>query len=133
MGRINLHSPDHVSLLVHRTFNVSIPREHIPSSHWEFQHGAAENDPEFGWGANDLNASWKTPLEATENDTKPAWTSNTDDGGWGNDWTSVNEKKDTGSSIDDSVEDVSAGAWVDNFTGEKLGGSSRMVEFAVIG
>ena len=47
-GKINLCSPDHVSLLVHRTFNVSIPRHHIPTDEWEFEYGAAENDPEFG-------------------------------------------------------------------------------------
>jgi DNA-directed RNA polymerase I subunit RPA43 len=50
-GKINLCSPDHVSLLVHRTFNVSIPRYHIPTDEWEFEYGAAENDPEFGTNA----------------------------------------------------------------------------------
>ncbi|EGO00060.1 hypothetical protein SERLA73DRAFT_34696, partial [Serpula lacrymans var. lacrymans S7.3] len=49
-GKVNLCSPDHVSLLVHRTFNVSIPRNHIPTDHWEFEYGPAENDPEFGAG-----------------------------------------------------------------------------------
>ena len=48
MGKVNLCSPDHVSLLVHRTFNVSIPRHHIPTDNWEFEYGPAENDPEFG-------------------------------------------------------------------------------------
>ena len=48
MGKVNLCSPDHVSLLVHRTFNVSIPRHHIPTDTWEFEYGPAENDPEFG-------------------------------------------------------------------------------------
>lgn len=47
-GRIILSSPDHISLLVHRTFNVSIPRHHIPPKLWEFEYGPAENDPEFG-------------------------------------------------------------------------------------
>ncbi|RXW13227.1 hypothetical protein EST38_g12626 [Candolleomyces aberdarensis] len=46
-GRINLSSPDHISLLLHRTFNVSIPRHHIPSNEWEFEYGPAENDPEY--------------------------------------------------------------------------------------
>lgn len=45
-GNINICSPDHISLLVHQIFNVSIPRHHIPES-WEFEYGAAENDPEF--------------------------------------------------------------------------------------
>lgn len=48
VGRVNLCSPDHIALLVHRTFNVSIPRHHIPTDTWEFEYGAAENDPEFG-------------------------------------------------------------------------------------
>ncbi|KAH9942444.1 uncharacterized protein BXZ73DRAFT_88017 [Epithele typhae] len=47
-GRINLCSPDHVSLLVHRTFNVSIPRHHIRTDQYEFEYGPAENDPEHG-------------------------------------------------------------------------------------
>jgi len=49
-GIINLCSPDHVSLLVHRTFNVSIPRQHLPFEEYEFEYGPAENDPEFGIG-----------------------------------------------------------------------------------
>lgn len=48
VGKVNLCSPDHISLLVHRTFNVSIPRHHIPTDNWEFEYGPAENDPEFG-------------------------------------------------------------------------------------
>ncbi|KAI9463633.1 hypothetical protein BJY52DRAFT_1252783 [Lactarius psammicola] len=51
-GRVTLSSPDHVSLLVHRIFNVCIPRHHIPTDQWEFEYGPAENDPEFG-GAGD--------------------------------------------------------------------------------
>ncbi|KAF8919949.1 hypothetical protein CPB85DRAFT_1557272 [Mucidula mucida] len=46
-GRISVCSPDHISILVQRTFNVSIPRHHIPSD-WEFEYGPADNDPEFG-------------------------------------------------------------------------------------
>ncbi|KAG6821007.1 hypothetical protein H0H93_008636 [Arthromyces matolae] len=47
-GKISLSSPDHISLLLHRTFNVSIPRHHIPKDEWEFEYGPAENDPEYG-------------------------------------------------------------------------------------
>ncbi|KAJ6475287.1 hypothetical protein C8R47DRAFT_1142923 [Mycena vitilis] len=42
VGKINLCSPDHISLLLHRTFNVSIPRHHIPTDEWEFEHGTAD-------------------------------------------------------------------------------------------
>jgi hypothetical protein len=47
-GKINLCSPDHISLLIHRTFNVSILRHHLPFEEYEFEYGPAENDPEFG-------------------------------------------------------------------------------------
>lgn len=61
MGKVNLCSPDHISLLVHRTFNVSIPRHHIPTDNWEFEYGPAENDPEFSADApaveDDANAT----------------------------------------------------------------------------
>ncbi|KAJ7594854.1 hypothetical protein C8J56DRAFT_927787 [Mycena floridula] len=52
-GKVNLCSPDHISLLVHRTFNASIPRHHIQTDEWEFEYGPAENDPEFGPAANE--------------------------------------------------------------------------------
>ena len=55
VGKVNLCSPDHISLLVHRTFNVSIPRGHITVEEWEFEYGAAENDPEFGHEGRDEN------------------------------------------------------------------------------
>lgn len=45
-GRLSVCSPDHISILIHRTFNVSIPRHHIPDE-WEFEYGPADNDPEF--------------------------------------------------------------------------------------
>lgn len=50
VGQVNLCSPDHIALLIHRTFNVSIPRHHILTDNYEFEYGAAENDPEFGVG-----------------------------------------------------------------------------------
>lgn len=59
VGKVNLCSPDHVSLLVHRTFNVSIPRHHIPSDNWEFEYGPAENDPEFGAETGGENGAQK--------------------------------------------------------------------------
>ncbi|CCL99080.1 uncharacterized protein FIBRA_01093 [Fibroporia radiculosa] len=62
VGKVNLCSPDHIALLVHRTFNVSIPRHHIPTHDWEFEYGPAENDPEFGTDIMDENV-----LETGEN------------------------------------------------------------------
>ncbi|KAH9176509.1 hypothetical protein EDB89DRAFT_1846071 [Lactarius sanguifluus] len=52
-GRVTLSSPDHISLLAHRTFNVSIPRHHIPIDQWEFEYGPVEDNPEFR-GADDV-------------------------------------------------------------------------------
>ncbi|KAJ6609834.1 hypothetical protein B0H10DRAFT_2166227 [Mycena sp. CBHHK59/15] len=48
VGKVNLCSPDHISLLLHRTFNVSIPRHHIPTDDWEFEYGAVQVDPVDG-------------------------------------------------------------------------------------
>lgn len=64
---MNLCSPDHVSLLVHRTFNVSIPRHHIPTDSWEFEYGPAENDPEFAAEQAEQSAEGaEDSAEATE-------------------------------------------------------------------
>ncbi len=68
-GKINLSSPDHISLLVHRTFNVSIPRHHITTDSYEFEYGPAENDPEFGAG-QDGPAAAAAEGEATEEGTE---------------------------------------------------------------
>ncbi|KAF8322300.1 hypothetical protein DL93DRAFT_2072219 [Clavulina sp. PMI_390] len=60
-AKINILSTDHIGLLAHDVFNVSIPKHHIPSTEFTFQHGPAENDPSFGagaWGAvEDTRAS----------------------------------------------------------------------------
>lgn len=65
-GRVILCSPDHVSLLLHRTFNVSIPRHHIPADLWEFEYGPAENDPEFGNIDDDIDVD--TVMEDVQED-----------------------------------------------------------------
>ncbi|KAI0066148.1 hypothetical protein BV25DRAFT_1797566 [Artomyces pyxidatus] len=72
-GRVNLSSPDHVSLLVHRTFNVSIPRHHIPSEQWEFEYGPAENDPEFGEGATAVEEAVPDAAEEGNEDRRGRW------------------------------------------------------------
>ncbi|KAI0630225.1 hypothetical protein C8Q77DRAFT_1137057 [Trametes polyzona] len=64
VGKINLSSPDHISLLVHRTFNVSIPRHHITTDLYEFEYGPAENDPEFGAGGAAAEATANTTANA---------------------------------------------------------------------
>ncbi|KAF8993697.1 hypothetical protein BDQ17DRAFT_1252550 [Cyathus striatus] len=64
VGKVNLFSPDHVSLLVHRTFNVSIPRNHIPDEQWVFEYGPAENDPEYGAEAPEQDSEDKQGKES---------------------------------------------------------------------
>ncbi|RDB16806.1 DNA-directed RNA polymerase I subunit rpa43 [Hypsizygus marmoreus] len=80
VGKVNLCSPDHVSLLLHRTFNVSIPRHHIPKGEWEFEYGPAENDPEFGPDAHHEGGEDKVDAGETEG------TSEKHDGDGGGKW-----------------------------------------------
>lgn len=69
VGKINLSSPDHISLLVHRTFNVSIPRHHITTDVYEFEYGPAENDPEFGAGGAE-ETTQDAPAEGADGQTE---------------------------------------------------------------
>ncbi|KAG5650673.1 hypothetical protein H0H81_011408 [Sphagnurus paluster] len=74
VGKVNLCSPDHVSLLLHRTFNVSIPRHHIPRDEWEFEYGPAENDPEFGPDSqNEIGVDETEKTEKDEGDGGGKW------------------------------------------------------------
>jgi DNA-directed RNA polymerase I subunit RPA43 len=106
VGKINLFSPDHVSLLVHRTFNISIPRHHIPSDVWEFAYGPAENDPEFGPKASAVEDD--VDMESNTTD-QPAETTAEDEG-------------------PDSI-----GRWIHHSTSETMGGQDGFVEFTVVG
>lgn len=103
-GKINLASPDHISLLIHQTFNVSIPRHHIQTDSWIFEYGPAENDPEFGHDT----------MHSTNHDP---------------DSTLVDEQSQGKAIVDLEHE---GGRWVHKVTGELLGGEDRMLEFTVI-
>ena len=106
VGQVILCSPDHVSLLVHRTFNVSIPRHHIPQDVWEFEYGPAENDPEYGAGTVEASADKETDAALKDGD--------------------------DGKAECEAVKDAS-GRWVHRVTGTKLGGADGYLEFTVIG
>ncbi|KAJ7497214.1 hypothetical protein FB451DRAFT_1210500 [Mycena latifolia] len=67
-GKINLCSPDHISLLLHRTFNVSIPRHHIPTDEWEFEHAPAEVEP-----AEDPEDEGEVPANESEERAGGRW------------------------------------------------------------
>ena len=117
-GKINLCSPDHVSLLVHRTFNASIPRHHIPQSEWAFEYGPAENDPEYGAGA----AAAIDIQDVSENE-REGYKAKT-----------VGVVK--GEALtDDERENTaeSGGQWVHTLTGLPLGGNSGTLTFTVVG
>ena len=109
-GKVNLCSPDHVSLLVHNVFNASIPRHHIPSESWEFEYGPAENDPEVAAEAlatedpKDGNVKMAEGAEQASHESNHAEASTS-----------------------------SSGRWVHNLTGDMIGGKSGYVEFTVIG
>ncbi|KAF7793962.1 hypothetical protein EIP86_005086 [Pleurotus ostreatoroseus] len=104
VGKVNLCSPDHVSLLVHRTFNVSIPRHHIPADSWEFEYGPAENDPEFGAAVHKEDAALPDSQQ----------------------------NADEAQELEQGQMEGS-GRWVHKLTGTKLGGPDGYLEFTVIG
>lgn len=114
VGKINLCSPDHVSLLVHRIFNVSIPRHHIPQDQWTFEYGPAENDPEFGAGRAEAQGHDETPNASGDVEI--------------HDVPFNNEAKPE----EDHVAE-SSGQWAHHLTGEKLGSPDGYLEFTVIG
>lgn len=110
-GKVNLCSPDHVSLLVHNVFNTSIPRHHIPSESWEFEYGPAENDPE---------------IAVEESITKD----NSKDG----DMKMAEGTEQPPHEPEHPEASTSSGSrWVHNLTGDTIGGKSGYVEFTVIG
>ncbi|KIK95143.1 hypothetical protein PAXRUDRAFT_827293 [Paxillus rubicundulus Ve08.2h10] len=116
VGKINLCSPDHISLLVHRIFNVSIPRHHIPQDQWIFEYGPAENDPEFGEGRG-WDAEGKSNGEIDEE----------------GDVEMKGASGDEGQSPGEAREPESSGRWVHHLTGGKIGDSDGYLEFTVIG
>ncbi|KAL4074071.1 hypothetical protein J3A83DRAFT_2666260 [Scleroderma citrinum] len=119
IGKVNLCSPDHVSLLVHRTFNVSIPRHHIPQDQWVFEYGPAENDPEFGAG----QARDDEGIQGDDNKIASA-----SGDAVMHDISSTDEPKPNAEHAAES-----SGQWVHHLTGQKLGDPDGFLEFTVIG
>ncbi|KIO32229.1 hypothetical protein M407DRAFT_66977 [Tulasnella calospora MUT 4182] len=111
-GQVILFSPDHIALLVNRTFNVSIPARHIPDDEYEFDYQANEVDGPIN-GVGERNR--KVPEEMEGDETL----------------------KDSASSqhepaVDDPQIDA-MGRWVKRNTCERVGGPNLMVEFTVVG
>lgn len=108
-AKVKISSTDHIGLLAHDVFNVSIPKHHIPSSEFVFQHGPAENDPTFGSAA----AAWGA---APSPNALGGAASGLGSGAWGVEG-----------------EDAAVGIWVGADGGQVLGGESGIVEFTVVG
>ena len=100
-------------MLVHSTFNVSIPRHHIPTDSYEYEHGPAENDPEFGDTVQVLDAVPETPgVPQTQ--------------------TQAGEEQAMEGEEEEET-DILRGKWVHKMSGDVLGGQDRILEFTVVG
>jgi DNA-directed RNA polymerase I subunit RPA43 len=108
-ARVNLFSPDHISFLIHRTFNISIPRNHIPLDKYYF-----EDYVHFGTRAGSNNAT-----SASQNEMDVDETPETIHGQF---------------AIENTLEDAeSLGKWLVVSNGERIGGEGGFVEFTIIG
>jgi DNA-directed RNA polymerase I subunit RPA43 len=121
VGKVNLCSPDHISLLVHKVFNASIPRHHIPTDQWEFEHGPADNDPEFA-PEEATNAEVAVPKDI-EMDQGPDATNDTLGG----------DQPPADGNAESEETANRGGRWVHNITSERIGGTTGYLEFTVIG
>ena len=136
-GRIKLCSPDHIAILIHRTFNVSIPRHHIPTDNWEFEYGALEEEEDKTPNSNDPNTATadsqenQNPNDEESGNSKSVRFDNTTDTGSSDpSAAAVDKDKD---STEDELGEPSLGYWVHKVTGEKLGDKNGQLEFTVIG
>lgn len=121
-AKVKVSSTDHIGLLAHDVFNVSIPKHHIPSSEYVFQHGPAENDPLYGAGAATVEAD---TIWGVDEDADMPILPVEDSAGWG---------ATSGGKEDEDVDvDAALGTWVHVEGDEKLGGESGNVEFTVVG
>jgi DNA-directed RNA polymerase I subunit RPA43 len=59
-GIHSLSSPSHISLILYKTFNVSIPLENIPQDRYSFEEAAEIEDAAFETeGVAQLSGRWK--------------------------------------------------------------------------
>ena len=102
---------------MHNVFNASIPRHHIPTDHWEFEYGPADNDPEVAFEVATANNTPDEDVEMGQRIDAPNQEAGVDramagEGG---------ESSDGG------------GRWVHKTTSENIGGADGYLEFTVIG
>lgn len=112
-GQVILFSPDHIALLVNRTFNVSIPARHIPDDEYDFDYQPDEHD-----GA--INGIGTQVHKDAEQGAV--------DGGRAQKDSASGQQAIAGDSQIDAM-----GRWVKRNTRERVGGSNLMVEFTVVG
>lgn len=105
-GKINLSTHSHVSLLVHGIFNASITSAHLPSIQ-EMAHMRKET----GYQWQELPHVADVVKEDTDGET----------GGT------------NGAQDEEEIGEKSTGYWVDQKTGERLGGEDGTVVFTVVG
>ncbi|KAG9007603.1 hypothetical protein FRB94_013621 [Tulasnella sp. JGI-2019a] len=120
VGKVNLFSPDHISLLIHRTFNVSIPRSHIPSDEYVFEHGNnANHDHQYYPGATSYLSSAKAGEMDIDHPNELGIKREA-----GDDWV-----------VEENTQGMigSVGQWIHKDTGEKVGGANGNVQFTIVG
>jgi DNA-directed RNA polymerase I subunit RPA43 len=66
VGTHSLSSPSHISLLLYKTFNVSIPISHIPTERYEFDHSIATKPARSGTPSTVDSADSDSELEDEE-------------------------------------------------------------------
>ncbi|KAG8863451.1 hypothetical protein FRB96_008191 [Tulasnella sp. 330] len=124
VGRVNLFSPDHISLLIHRTFNISIPRSHIPDSQYVFEYGSKD------WNKDDYDKHITKSSASSSSYIDPDHRINLDDKEYG-----VKRERVEPWVVEENTERMveSVGHWVTRATGEKIGGPNGTVQFTIVG
>ncbi|KAG8910138.1 hypothetical protein FRC01_006526, partial [Tulasnella sp. 417] len=110
-GQVILFSPDHIALLVNRTFNVSIPSRHIPDDEYEFDYQTSEVE---GTMSGTRGTNGKVQQEDADETLKDSASSQHEP------------------AVDDPQIDA-MGRWIKRDTRERVGGPNLMVEFTVVG
>jgi DNA-directed RNA polymerase I subunit RPA43 len=112
VGTHSLSSPSHISLLIHQTFNVSIPLPHIPSDEYYFDASLADSPP-------------PSPSPEPEEEPEPEADGDED--------MEKTPKKEENKVEAKPVVEFSTGRWRSKITGGILGEEGEGVEFTVIG
>lgn len=108
VGTHSLSSPSHLSLLVHQTFNVSIPLNHIPQSEYTFDRSMSSKEEE------------EEEVEAAMLGSDAEGEREGDD-----------EHEDASEKKEKKI--ASEGRWKSTVTGRAIGAEGSPVEFTVVG